>query len=357
MNRVSTTLIWIAVVLFFGAYIFPLWSIDLAAPQYPEGMGMNIWINKVTGVKPHDLQNINGLNHYIGMKEIHAESIPELRFMKFIVAGLIFFGIMAGILRKRAVLVTWVVISIVVALVGLADFYKWGYEYGHDLDPEAPIKVPGMTYQPPLIGQKKLLNITATSLPAAGGIMLMLGVGLSVVALYVDVKRGRRLGKGPLSSAALPLRATTAVILGAVALSSCSTGPKPIRFGMDTCHYCMMTIANEQYGGEIVTDKGRVYMYDSVECMAAAILREKVDPKSVGMALTVDYNEPKRLVDVQGASFLHSSALRSPMGMNLTSFSGTSTAEEAHTRYGGKLMTWDEMMDFMKDNLSEESTL
>ena len=59
------------------------------------------------------------------------------------------------------------------ALAGLADFYRWGYDYGHNLDPEAIIKIPGMSYQPPLIGTKQLLNFQATSWPASGGWILI----------------------------------------------------------------------------------------------------------------------------------------------------------------------------------------
>ena len=121
MTRASTIMTWIAVVLFLGAYFFPLWSIDLDAPQYPEGMGMRIWIDKITGKKPYDLQNINGLNHYIGMKEIHAESIPELLIMKYIVASLMLLGTVAALMRKRGLLTAFVVISVVVALAGLRD--------------------------------------------------------------------------------------------------------------------------------------------------------------------------------------------------------------------------------------------
>ena len=247
MTRASTVMTWIAVVLFLGAYAFPLWSISLDAPQYPEGMGMKIWIAKITGKKPHDLKNINGLNHYIGMKEIHAESIPELRFMKFIVGFLMLFGAVAAVTRKRSVLVAWVIVSIVVALAGLADFYRWSYDYGHDLDPDAPIKVPGMTYQPPLIGSKQLLNITATSLPGLGGIMMMAGVALGFVAVVMEWRRGRSARKGAL-----------ALVIAAVALAaSCAAEPSPIRFGADTCDYCRMTIADERFGSEIVTKKGR----------------------------------------------------------------------------------------------------
>ena len=57
---------------------------------------MRIWINTVTGQKPNDLQNINGLNHYIGMKRIEPDTIPELRIMPFVVAALIVTGVAAA---------------------------------------------------------------------------------------------------------------------------------------------------------------------------------------------------------------------------------------------------------------------
>ena len=88
------------------------------------------------------------------------------------------------------------VLLMIAAIAGMADFYKWEYEYGHNLDYEhASIKIPGMAYQPPLIGSKKLLNFTATSLPATGGVLAIASVALAVGAA-VSVSRGsRRSGK------------------------------------------------------------------------------------------------------------------------------------------------------------------
>lgn len=170
-------------------YFLPLWRVLLEAPQYPEGLGMRIWINTVSGIKPNDLDNINNLNHYIGMKRIVPESIPELRLMPVLVGILIALGVAAAAFGRRVLIRGWVGILVISCLVGLADFWKWEYEYGHDLDMEnAIIKVPGMTYQPPLIGSRKLLNFTATSLPDSGGIIAMLAVGLAVVAVILDTR-------------------------------------------------------------------------------------------------------------------------------------------------------------------------
>lgn len=176
------------------AFIFPLWAVYLQAPQYPEGLGMFIRVNNITGLKPNDLESINNLNHYIGMKRIEPSSIPELRIMPWILASLMALGLVAAAAGRRWLARAWVAAFALVSLVGLADFYKWEYDYGHDLDMEnAIIKIPGMNYQPPLIGTRQLLNFRATSLPAAGGIALMVSLGLGVAAVVLDWRRGAAL--------------------------------------------------------------------------------------------------------------------------------------------------------------------
>lgn len=173
------------------AYLQPLWHIGLVAPQYPEGLGMYIWADRITGEKPHDLQSLNGLNHYIGMKAIVPESIPELRFMPAILGGLVVLGLAAAVVGRRRYLAAWTGLFALTALAGLADFWRWGYDYGHDLDPTAAIKVPGMSYQPPLIGSKQLLNFHATSWPAVGGWALILGLAIAVALCLIEWRRGR----------------------------------------------------------------------------------------------------------------------------------------------------------------------
>jgi hypothetical protein len=166
--------------------VLPLWRITLEAPQYPEGLGMYIRVNTITGVRPHDLQNINGLNHYVGMAKIEPESFAELKYMPWIVAGLMVLGLAAAATGSRKVLIGWATVFAITAVVGLADFWKWERDYGHNLDPTAAIKVPGLAYQPPLIGSKKLLNFTAHSWPAAGGLIVIGVFAVSVVAAATE---------------------------------------------------------------------------------------------------------------------------------------------------------------------------
>ena len=183
----------LAGVLLLGlVYVLPLWEITLEAPQYPEGLGMYIRINTVEGVEANNLNQINNLNHYIGMKPIHPDTIPELKIMPWVVLSLIILGLLVVWHWKRSALMAWLGIFTLVAVAGLVDFYKWEYDYGHNLDMEnAIIKIPDMNYQPPLIGSKQLLNFKAHSYPAAGGIIIFLSFGLAVVALVMEMQAAK----------------------------------------------------------------------------------------------------------------------------------------------------------------------
>jgi hypothetical protein len=185
MTKACRIAVAVASLLLLTVYVLPLWRIELKAPQYPEGLGLQIWASQIKGIGPHDLQNINGLNHYIGMAPIVPDQIPELRYMPWIVAGLIAFGLVTAATGNRRLLYAFAVVFVLVSVAGLYDFWRWEYEYGHNLDPTAAIKIPGMTYQPPLIGGKALLNFYATSLPGPAGLAAMLSAAIvSLAAIF-----------------------------------------------------------------------------------------------------------------------------------------------------------------------------
>ncbi len=185
MSLKSRLLVGLAALLLLGVAFWPLWEVRLLAPQYPEGLGLQIHINTVKGLKTHDLESINGLNHYIGMRVINPDAIPELRYMPWIVGVLILAGLATALRGSQRMLYGWLLAFILLGGVGLWDFWRWEYNYGHDLDmEEAIIVVPGMSYQPPLIGSKQLLNFTATAWPAPGawlmGASFLLAAGVAV---------------------------------------------------------------------------------------------------------------------------------------------------------------------------------
>lgn len=174
----------IASFLLLFVFLFPIWRIDLEAPQYPEGIGLKIWVNQITGKYEHDLENINKLNHYIGMKVIDSESIPELVYMPYIIGFFFISGVLIGLFGRRKLYLGWIIALVITLMAGLYDYYLWGYDYGHNLNPHAAIKIPGMTYQPPFIGSKQILNMYSTSLPDIGTYFITLAVLLAIFAYY-----------------------------------------------------------------------------------------------------------------------------------------------------------------------------
>lgn len=176
-------------------YFFPLWNINLEAPQYPEGIGLRIWLDQITGLKENDLQNINGLNHYIGMAKINPDDIPELNIMPYAIAFMILFGLFNAVKGNNKSVITWLILFIILGVIGMYDFYIWEYNYGHNLDLTAPIKVPGMTYQPPLLGSKQLLNITAISLPAISAYIIFASIIFTAAALFINSKNKKQESK------------------------------------------------------------------------------------------------------------------------------------------------------------------
>jgi copper chaperone NosL len=180
LEPISRNLVVLSALSMIVAYYVPLWQILMWAPQYPEGLQMKIWINNITG----DVKIISALNHYIGMRHIAVDMFPEFKYMVYIVAAIIFMGLLAAIINRRFMLVLFASVILAGGIAALIDFYLWGYDYGHNLDPRAPIIVPCMSYQPPLVGTKQLLNFTAYSGPDTGG-WIFLGAGLLAIGVLV----------------------------------------------------------------------------------------------------------------------------------------------------------------------------
>ncbi len=339
MTKGSRILVLVAALALGLVYVLPVWRISLKAPQYPEGLGMVIRINTIVGAKQHDLNSINNLNHYIGMKRIVPESIPEMKIMPAVVGLFILLGLLTAALGRRRMLYGFLGIFLAFAVGGLVDFWKWEYDYGHDLDQEnAIIKIPGMSYQPPLLGTRQILNFTATSWPASGGLILM-GVGALLTAVtFLEFRRGRQ-AKAPGARGA---EAVVALALAAaLPLSSCA-GPRPRAFayGTDTCEACLMGLADEGHAAQLVTRTGRSYVFDSIECLAA-YLRGMDDPEAVHSLWVTDFSNPPDLVRAEEALFMVSESLSSPMGVGLTAFGRAADRDGALTTFDGEPLDWE----------------
>jgi copper chaperone NosL len=331
-----TRYIFLAINLLLGLVFFiPVWKIHLIAPQYPEGLEMKIWINRLSG----DLATINNLNHYIGMKFITPDSIFELKLMPFILGFFIVFGLITIILNKKVLLGIWFGGLAFMGIDGMVDFYEWLYDYGHNLNPHAAIKIPGMSYQSPLIGTKQLLNFTASSWPELGGIILILA-GITVFFLLVfEIMKTK--------VKTLNIKNPVLVSLLSLFLFSCSARAEAINFGTDACFSCKMNIVDQKYGGEIVTAKGKVFKFDSVGCLVE-YYRDKSD-KQKDKVFVINMASPGNFIDAKNSLFLSSEKLASPMGPNLAGFENKAEIEKIKLSYPGKILSWEQVLDLVKN--------
>ena len=123
------------------------------------------------------------------MKFIEPDSIPELTYFPFVVMGIVITGLACALSGKRNLILVWSIVFILLGSLGIYDFYLWLYEYGHNLSEAAPIKIPGMVYQPPLIGSKMLLNFKADSYPSMGGISMGISIFLGFFSYFFSTSK------------------------------------------------------------------------------------------------------------------------------------------------------------------------
>ncbi|MDX1471386.1 MAG: hypothetical protein R3213_07800 [Flavobacteriaceae bacterium] len=182
-----------------GLFEYPLWKIILGAPQYPEPLGMDIYISSIEGASEFDIQNINGLNHYIGMKTIpKAEDMWEFEVFPIVIGVMVSIGVILGLLGIFGKISSWWFLGwfglmSILGIMGMYDFNLWLIDYGTNLDPKAIMKLTNpdgtpMTYKPPLFGHQKMLNFDVDSWPHTGAYLMFVGMMLTLAAFFVGRK-------------------------------------------------------------------------------------------------------------------------------------------------------------------------
>jgi copper chaperone NosL len=311
--------------------LFPLWRIDLTAPQYPEGLGLKIYPHKIGG----DVEVVNGLNHYIGMKTLHTKDFIEFTLLPYIISFFAVLFLLVAVFKKRWLLYTSIVLFVLFGILAMYDFYRWEYDYGHNLDPNAAIIVPGMAYQPPLIGFKQLLNFGAYSFPDVGG-YIFIGVGLLlVITAYMEWKKAK----------VKSVNSSTAVILSVMMmLQGCNTGPEPIAYGKDQCHFCKMIISERSFGAELVTTKGKVFKFDDTHCIASFLKSNYLEKPEIAAAYLVDYAQKEKLIPAETAFLLKGDKIRGPMGGDVAAFETEASMNTFQKQWNAVVIKWTDVI-------------
>jgi len=310
----------------------PIWRIEMDAPQYPEGLLLQIYSYKIAG----QVDIINGINHYIGMRSIYTDDFIEFKVLPYII---LFFALMAlftSILGSKKLVIVFFVLFVIFGILSMYDFWKWEYEYGHNLDPKAAIIVPGMSYQPPLIGFKQLLNFGTYSIPDIGGILMLLSGMITTIIIIFEYKILPNL----LLKKSLP----AILFVSILSIISCSTIEiDSIKLNIDSCDYCKMTISDGKFGAAFITKKGRTYKFDDIYCMKAYRVDNEDKDKDAKMFYVHDFMQSNELIPTHSSYFVYSEKVGSPMGGNLAAFKDKKSAEILAEKFNTKIFDWHEL--------------
>jgi hypothetical protein len=187
----SRALLLVAALALVPTYLAPLWNLTMFAPQYQEGLRLDIYSYKLEGGnKGQDVKEINVLNHYIGMRDLAAEDFTEFKWMPFVIGALALVMVRAAVFGKMANLVDVLAIFGYFGAFSLWSFAYKLYRYGHDLAPTAAVKVP--PFMPPVFGRAQLANFEVYSYPAFASYAILASAVALLAAGAVAYRAFRR---------------------------------------------------------------------------------------------------------------------------------------------------------------------
>lgn len=334
LSKLTKWLLIICGICLLTILFLPIWRIELDAPQYPEGLQLNIYANGLRG----NVDIINGLNHYIGMRTLHNQDFIEFTVLTYIILFFALLYFVIALINKRKLLNAGVILFILFGIVAMIDFWRWEYNYGHNLNPDAAIRIPGMAYQPPLVGFKQLLNFGAYSIPDIGG-WIFIGVGAMLVAcFYIEFKK-RKLFKSSYSLSAV------VALAAMISMSSCNVKPEAIVVGKDQCCFCKMTVSDPKFGAEIVTVKGRNYKFDDMHCVLAFINNKMLEVKDIKEVYLTDFgSSDHQLIKATEAALMQSEKLNSPMNGNIAAIGDKHSIQKLIEEYQGRSVSWKQLI-------------
>ena len=173
------------------AFTQPLWRISMEAPQYPGGLTLDIYATHLEGGNGgQHLQEINTLNHYIGMRKLDQAAMADLDWIPFALGALLILTLRVAAIGNVRSLIDLVVMATYVSGFAFARFIYMLWTFGHQLSPEAPVKV--KPFMPAVLGSKQIANFTTHSLPSLGSALLGVFVLGLVGVLLWHLVQGRR---------------------------------------------------------------------------------------------------------------------------------------------------------------------
>lgn len=131
-------------------------------------------------------------------------------------------------------------------------------------------------------------------------------------------------------------------------LSGCDSGPQKIRMGEQECDHCRMMISQEQFAAQLITEQGRQYAFDAIECLAAYQDSRSAQELEIDGIWVPDFDSPGNWLPAEEAVYLQSNQLRSPMALNFSAYADNESAMKKQSEFGGKILNWNEVKSIVR---------
>lgn len=171
-----------AIALISTAVLKPWWFFRLYAPQYPRGLTLIISLKGFSG----DTREIDMLNHYIGMAPLDTAASFERQYASVGIVLMVLGLLVLAQWAKPAWSWTLAALGAVLPVGFLLDCFYWLHRFGNELDPHAPLRLPGFT--PQLFGNGMIGQFMTFARPELGFWLSLLAVVLLAAASVVRAR-------------------------------------------------------------------------------------------------------------------------------------------------------------------------
>jgi len=168
--------------------MLPYWELKLVAPQFPQGLRVRAWVNRLEG----DVHELEGLNHYIGIPSFEDGAVLE---RSIAIAGILVLTglLLAGIYINSRWVMVFVGPAVLFPLIFLADLQFWLWKYGHSLDPRAPLSGAVGEFTPHIFGPGMIAQFDTLAWPGFGFMLAVLAAVLTAYGLIAHRRAYRPL--------------------------------------------------------------------------------------------------------------------------------------------------------------------
>ncbi len=180
LYRRPTRLLIVSAALLLASLLLPYWVLNLDAPQFPDGLTVTAYVNRLEG----DVGELEGLNHYVGLGSFDDAAVFERSIAIVGIVGLAALLVAAVVIHSRWVLVMTLP-ALLFPLIFLIDMQYWLYDFGHNLDPLAPLAAAVGEFTPPIFGPAKIAQFETLALPGLGLLLAIAASGVIAWALVL----------------------------------------------------------------------------------------------------------------------------------------------------------------------------